>query len=182
MGAPLWNIEKVVKKGDYLYAVVKPHPRATKHGYVLLHRIVMENHLGRLLERNEVVHHKDENKKNNNISNLELTTVVDHASDHGLKHGKQIAILKCPFCKTIFERRKGNTHLSKGQGEYTTCSKPCRGSFSRFIQLHGRTQWVQDAISENIVRIERRFPDNSEETLTKDSVETIRIPPEKVKI
>lgn len=30
-------------------------PNATKNGYVLLHRVVMENHLGRLLEKNEVV-------------------------------------------------------------------------------------------------------------------------------
>ena len=43
----MWNIKKIVSKGDYLYALVPEHPKATKNGYVLLHRIVMENHLGR---------------------------------------------------------------------------------------------------------------------------------------
>ena len=157
MGAPLWNIEKVVKKGDYLYAVVKEHPRASKHGYVLFHRIIMENHLGRLLEGYEVVHHKDGNKKNNKLSNLELTTISAHCRKHGLNQGHMIAVLKCPSCKKIFERRKNQTHLNKG-GVFTACSNKCRGSFSRSIQLYGKTQWVEDAVSGNIVRIEKRFP------------------------
>ena len=67
-----WKIEKIVKKGDYLYAVVPDHPNATKHGYVLEHRVVMENYLGRLLTKGEVVHHLDGNKHNNQIENLEL--------------------------------------------------------------------------------------------------------------
>lgn len=53
----MWKIEKIVKKGDYNYAVVKNHPHATKYGYVLHHRIVMENFLGRLLSPQEIVHH-----------------------------------------------------------------------------------------------------------------------------
>lgn len=55
IGAFKWKVEKNVSKGDYDYAVVKNHPAATKHGYVLYHRIVVENHLGRLLNSNEVV-------------------------------------------------------------------------------------------------------------------------------
>jgi len=62
-GAFFWKIEKIVSKGDYNYAVVKNHPNATKYGYVLHHRIVMENHLGRLLNSNEVVHHINGQKK-----------------------------------------------------------------------------------------------------------------------
>lgn len=45
----MWNIQKIVKKGDYLYAVVPGHPYSNKYGYVLEHRIVVENHLKRLL-------------------------------------------------------------------------------------------------------------------------------------
>lgn len=40
--------------------------------HVLEHRVIMEQHLGRNLEQWELVHHIDRNKKNNNISNLEL--------------------------------------------------------------------------------------------------------------
>lgn len=45
----MWKIEKIVSKGDYNYAVVPEHPFSTKNGYVLEHRVIMENHLKRLL-------------------------------------------------------------------------------------------------------------------------------------
>lgn len=52
----MWKTEKIVSKGDYSYAIVRGHPNATKNGYVLEHRIVMENHLKRLLNPDEIVH------------------------------------------------------------------------------------------------------------------------------
>ena len=43
----LWRDWKRVSKGDYMYARIPEHPNATAAGYVLEHRIVMENHIGR---------------------------------------------------------------------------------------------------------------------------------------
>jgi len=40
--------------------------------YLFEHRLVIEKHLGRKLEKNEFVHHIDFDKKNNNINNLTL--------------------------------------------------------------------------------------------------------------
>ena len=51
-------------------------------GYVRLHRLMIEAKLGRYLERDEVVHHKDGNTFNNAPANLEVTTREDHASHH----------------------------------------------------------------------------------------------------
>lgn len=45
----MWEIENIASKGDYNYALVKNHPNATAKGYVLHHRIIVENSLGRLL-------------------------------------------------------------------------------------------------------------------------------------
>jgi hypothetical protein len=46
------------------------------------HRHIMEVHLGRRLASNEVVHHKDGNKRNNNLSNLEVMSLSEHSRMH----------------------------------------------------------------------------------------------------
>jgi hypothetical protein len=46
------------------------------------HRVVMEQHLGRNLEPWEVVHHKDENPGNNDLSNLEIVEFGAHSAEH----------------------------------------------------------------------------------------------------
>lgn len=45
----------------------------------------MEKKLGRYLKRNEFIHHKDENKENDDPKNLELTTNSKHKKYHILK-------------------------------------------------------------------------------------------------
>lgn len=48
------------------------------------HRHLMQNHIGRKLEKNEVVHHIDGNKLNNTLSNLQLMTKKEHTLFHNL--------------------------------------------------------------------------------------------------
>lgn len=47
---------------------------------VLIHRREMEKHLGRSLVRDEMVHHKDGDRKNNHISNLMVVSRKTHNS------------------------------------------------------------------------------------------------------
>ena len=56
------------------------------------HRIVAEEKLGRPLKKGEIVHHIDENRRNNHPDNLEiLSSQADHARIHMIE---RIAKLK----------------------------------------------------------------------------------------
>ena len=46
--------------------------------YIREHRHVMQQHLGRLLERHEHIHHINGNPQDNRIENLQLMTNSEH--------------------------------------------------------------------------------------------------------
>lgn len=90
------------REAQRLIGPAHPHYRGGKshdaNGYVTLtskehgerlqmreHRVVMEQHLGRKLRRDEIVHHRNEDKSDNRIENLEVMTRAQHAKHH---HGR----------------------------------------------------------------------------------------------
>jgi hypothetical protein len=52
------------------------------------HVVVMEEFIGRKLFSNECVHHKDHDKTNNSLDNLELMTRSEHARLHAKENSK----------------------------------------------------------------------------------------------
>lgn len=63
------------KEKGYVNLYMPDHPYATMGGFIKEHRYVMEQHLGRLLEPGENVHHKNGDRSDNRIENLELWSV-----------------------------------------------------------------------------------------------------------
>ena len=70
------------KHNGYIMQLAKGHPRGDKDGYVQEHRLIIEKHLGRYLDKNEVAHHKNGIRDDNRLENLRLMTTSGHTSHH----------------------------------------------------------------------------------------------------
>lgn len=73
----------VSEHNGYIMIFSPDHPNKDKNGYYRKHRLIMEKHLGRYLDKQEVVHHIDGDKKNNHLSNLLL---LPNESEHKKLH------------------------------------------------------------------------------------------------
>ncbi|MBU6501199.1 MAG: HNH endonuclease [Patescibacteria group bacterium] len=72
----------IVGDGQGYIKIWKPDHPNNNHGYILQHRYVMEQELGRYLKINEVVHHINGNKQDNQITNLIVMTRHQHPANH----------------------------------------------------------------------------------------------------
>jgi hypothetical protein len=93
-----WKGGTTMRRG-YVLEIAHGHPsiEGTKRRYVLQHRLVMEKMIGRYLEADEHVHHKNGIKSDNRPENLELWA---KAHPHGARLTERAHCASC----TCFKR------------------------------------------------------------------------------
>jgi hypothetical protein len=127
--ASLFEIVSTCKGGGYRYCRTVPlHPRRNAKGLYPLHRVLMENKIGRLLERGEVVHHRDENKENNDIENLELLRNEEHSRLHRPERPNVVCVCECGnrFSDKSHSIRQ---RIAKSISGRIYCSKRCSAKY-----------------------------------------------------
>ncbi len=101
---------------------------------VLQHREIMEQMLGRKLLSTELVHHEDEDKRNNDPQNLLIKSRAGHINHH--RRSIEYTIITCIECgsKKKIRARRDRARVKKcQQGPF--CSKSCVGKWSRRKQI-----------------------------------------------
>ena len=98
------KIEYIIDGYKYLWSA--------KFEKIAEHRLVMEKYLGRKLTSNEIIHHKNENRLDNRIENLELVNRSSHIKIHieKIKKAYKIARSRIDFVG-------GNYKITKKQRE-----------------------------------------------------------------
>lgn len=82
---PAWKGGSRIDRDGYIRTYKPSHPWPRRGGYVLEHVRIMELHIGRRIRPDEVVHHKDDDRQHNELSNLRLMTKGAHSRLHRLK-------------------------------------------------------------------------------------------------
>jgi len=82
-----------------------------------VHRKIMEQHLGRRLQRLEFVHHINGDKQDNRLENLQLMSSAEHNHHHQQKYP---LTKTCVICSANYTPRATKRKISQ------TCSPECK--------------------------------------------------------
>lgn len=96
-------------------------------------RYLMSCKLGRYLSKDEHVDHKDDDKLNDVISNLQILTPKENNIKKNIANGIVLAAdieLICPVCSTSFTRPSRNIKHKILAGKTPCCSRSCGGVLS----------------------------------------------------
>lgn len=94
-------------------------------------RYLMSSKLGRYLNDDEHVDHKDDNALNDDLSNLQILTEEENRSKHVENLKRKWVKMRCAVCENIFDRKHNKTFLGKSSNKnYQTCSRSCGGRAS----------------------------------------------------
>lgn len=120
-----WNGGRYKRSDGYVMRYAPEHPYAID-GYVMEHRFVMEQILGRYLDPEERVHHINGDRGDNRTENLML---MESQSAHSKLHAEDKKVIKkhiCPICgKEFILSGHQRCYLKTGYTSEAYCSKKC---------------------------------------------------------
>ena len=127
-----WRGGRYLNEDGYaLVNVGRAHPMADARGYVYEHRLLGSLMLGRPLRSDEQVHHKDEDRQNNDPFNLEVLTLPEHKVEHRV---------------VCLDRQ-----LPGEENPTVSCACGCGGTFTKFDRWK-RPRWVLPGHNRSVTR------------------------------
>lgn len=114
-------------------------------------RYILACSIGRFLTENEEADHKDENKGNDELNNLQILSRLKNIHKHCEIRGKKRKKIRliCPNCLNEFVIFLNVSFLQKSHGRYNVCSRKCnhimnskRLSIQEMIEI-GKNQIIE---------------------------------------
>ena len=103
-------------------------------------RYLMEEYLGYELPPDKDVHHKDGDKTNDTLNNLEIIDSKQHKKTHALKYKDTFEV--CAECGKVFlvtskqnSQKQRNANRGHGKTNEYFCSRKCSGKHNQRIQM-----------------------------------------------
>ena len=148
---PPFKILSVCKGGGYRYCRTDPpHPHRNSNGLYPLHRVLLENKLGRLLKRwgVEVAHHNDEDKTNDDPNNIVLKTSSTHSKEHADERAPEPISDMCAECGRTFAM-KSHVHRQRKARNKTGkvfCSHKCATRTGKNVTVTAKCSWCSKEV------------------------------------
>lgn len=125
---PYWKGGMYISSDGYRLILKPTHHNHDYHGYVREHRLVMEQHLGRYLNKDEEIHHINGNKLDNRIENLQLTSKSNHTQIHMSCPRVDMSDRRCAVCGSnkTYINEKGHQYWSKNDDGFLCNQCRCK--------------------------------------------------------
>lgn len=142
--------KKIQRNMIFLIPTNPSKPRTT----ISYARYIMSVHLKRQLKPHEQVDHRDENRTNDSLNNLQILSRQENTQKYirgDTSPRKTLILLRCPECLQEFIRPRNQTHLL-GFKKATFCSRECVGKFGG---RRNRQEDISDRLEGQVIKIYR---------------------------